>query len=326
MSRSRRTLPALAAVALLLLAGCAASPTEPDAAPGATRELRCLPPGSASASVEVADGAVGEDPAITVPAGITVTASERTVLVEGTGAEVVAGDRLRVAMAIHRGSDGSELDSFGFDAESGLQYFPLAHGSALPGFVDALACLRIGTRAVAVLSPQDAFGASGQPEIGIGPNESMVLVFEVVGKEATRADGEPQAPVPGLPTVVLADDGAPTVTIPEGAPPAGLQVAVLQRGAGAVVSADDALMLHYQGVIWRTGQVFDQSWGRGVATFRLAQLVAGFTQGVAGQTVGSQLLIVIPPELGYGPQGGNANVGIEADDTIVFVVDVLDIL
>ena len=37
-----------------------------------------------------------------------------------------------------------------------------------------------------------------------------------------RATGEPQDPTPGFPTVELADDGAPTVTVPETDPPTDL--------------------------------------------------------------------------------------------------------
>ncbi|MGN6503185.1 MAG: FKBP-type peptidyl-prolyl cis-trans isomerase, partial [Pseudolysinimonas sp.] len=42
-----------------------------------------------------------------------------------------------------------------------------------------------------------------------------------------------------------------------------------------------------------------------------------------GQTVGSRVVVIIPPDQGYGPQGGNASAGIAADDTLVFVVDIL---
>jgi len=35
------------------------------------------------------------------------------------------------------------------------------------------------------------------------------------------------------------------------------------------------------------------------------------------------VMLVIPPSLGYGPAGGNASAGIQKDDTLVFVVDVV---
>jgi peptidylprolyl isomerase len=51
--------------------------------------------------------------------------------------------------------------------------------------------------------------------------------------------------------------------------------------------------------------------------------VAGFGQALVGQTVGSQVLVVIPPALGYGPSGGTPDGSIGATDTIVFVIDIL---
>ena len=39
--------------------------------------------------------------------------------------------------------------------------------------------------------------------------------------------------------------------------------------------------------------------------------------------MGSQVLAVIAPADGYGPQGGNSSAGIGKDDTLVFVIDIL---
>jgi len=41
--------------------------------------------------------------------------------------------------------------------------------------------------------------------------------------------------------------------------------------------------------------------------------------------VGSRVIIVIPPELGYGPSGGTSDGSIGPTDTIVFVVDILGV-
>ena len=50
-------------------------------------------------------------------------------------------------------------------------------------------------------------------------------------------------------------------------------------------------------------------------------LIDGWVDGLVGQPVGSKVLLVVPPEAGY----GNRNVGpIPAGSTLVFAVDVLD--
>jgi len=51
-------------------------------------------------------------------------------------------------------------------------------------------------------------------------------------------------------------------------------------------------------------------------------VIAGFDEGLVGQTVGSRVLLVIPPDKGYGPEG-NPQAGIGGTDTLVFVVDLL---
>ncbi len=53
------------------------------------------------------------------------------------------------------------------------------------------------------------------------------------------------------------------------------------------------------------------------------QVIKGWDQSLVGQTIGSRLLLVIPPDLGYGSQG-NSSAGIKGSDTLVFVVDILD--
>ncbi len=53
------------------------------------------------------------------------------------------------------------------------------------------------------------------------------------------------------------------------------------------------------------------------------QVIAGWDEGLVGQTVGSQVLLVVPPDKGYGT-AGNTDAGIKGTDTLVFVVDILD--
>ena len=97
----------------------------------------------------------------------------------------------------------------------------------------------------------------------------LELVGLVVHSDA-KADGVPQEPVAGMPAVELDTAGRPTVTIPEEPAPADLQVAVLKQGDGAVVQPDAEVIINYQGVNWRTGEVFDESWGNGPTNFQLS--------------------------------------------------------
>jgi FKBP-type peptidyl-prolyl cis-trans isomerase len=55
-------------------------------------------------------------------------------------------------------------------------------------------------------------------------------------------------------------------------------------------------------------------------------VIQGWDQGLIGKHVGDRVLLVIPPALGYGPSGGQSSAGIGANDTLIFVVDIVDAL
>ena len=157
--------------------------------------------------------------------------------------------------------------------------------------------------------------------------DTLLFFAEVhdVRMPLARAEGAAVAPVDGLPTVALADDGAPTITVPGGEPPADLIAQPLIEGTGDVVAAGQTITVHYTGVLWNDGTVFDSSWESGSpATFDIGTgaVIAGWDEGLVGRTVGSQLLLVVPPAKGY-PEG-SPDGSITATDTIVFVVDILD--
>jgi peptidylprolyl isomerase len=116
----------------------------------------------------------------------------------------------------------------------------------------------------------------------------------------------------------------PTVAIPKSAPPAALQVREVHTGTGRKVATGDLIAVQYLGEIWKSGKVFDTSYGRQPAAFQIGvgQVIPGFDSAIVGRPVGSRLLVVIPPSQGYG-SSGNSQAGIAGDDTLVFVVDLL---
>jgi peptidylprolyl isomerase len=119
----------------------------------------------------------------------------------------------------------------------------------------------------------------------------------------------------------------PTIATSPQQPSKELAVKVLKAGTGKEVKADDLLVAHYLGQVWDTGTVFDNSYDRGEpAAFAIGagRLIKGWDDGLVGQKVGSRVAMAVPPNLGYG-EAGNQQAGIEADDTLVFVVDILDV-
>jgi peptidylprolyl isomerase len=83
--------------------------------------------------------------------------------------------------------------------------------------------------------------------------------------------------------------------------------------------------MHYSGFLWDGATKFDSSWDSGQPVqFDIVEggLIEGFLKAVVGQPVGSQVLAVIPPELGYGDTGSGI---IPPGATLIFVIDILGV-
>lgn len=157
---------------------------------------------------------------------------------------------------------------------------------------------------------------------------ATIALALILGLTACSSQPEPtisSAPAASvvLPAVSGAMNEVPTISKPIGTPPSGLEVKDLAVGSGAAVVSTSTVTVQYVGVSWSDGQIFDSSWKSGQpATFALAQVIAGWQQGLLGMQVGGRRLIVIPPALGYGTAGSGA---IKPNETLVFVVDLLDV-
>lgn len=318
---SVRKLPALitiATVSVFALAGCGASPSDETGAAG----IGCVDSGKASEAVKVT-GKANAEPTVKFESPLTAEATEVSVVTEGKGNAVKTDDIVELGFSVYNANTGEKMNAGGFGDELGAPITLAKDSSVFPALMKGVACATYGSRVAVVAPPADAFGDQGNEELKVSPKDNIIFVIDVKNEIPPRANGEDQKPEDGLPTVALAKDGAPTVTIPEADAPTELKSAVLKKGDGATVSEANTVVMHYSGVVWSTGEVFDQTWGKsGPTPLSLAAVVPGFSQGLVGQTVGSQVMIVIPPELGYGAEGQPA-AGIAGTDTIVFVVDIL---
>lgn len=328
----KRSLPlALGLSALLVLAGCSSDATQEGVDETAATAEGCTPSGAGVEAVSVA-GAFGETPDISFDAPLSAELTQRAVIVEGDGREVQNGDILVIDYSLYNAASGDLIEESGYDEFSPTV---LTLDTEAPNFVGVsltAACSTVGSRVAGLIPPVEAFGPDGAPEFGLGAGESLLFVVDIIEIKAPavppldRVEGEPVDPPEGFPSVTYDDLGAPTVSIPEGDVPSEFALATVIEGDGAEVSGGDVVIVHYHGVNWNTGDVFDSSWERGEpASFPTGGVITGFRDGLIGQTVGSRVIIVIPPELGYGPSGGTSDGAIGATDTIVFVVDILGV-
>jgi FKBP-type peptidyl-prolyl cis-trans isomerase len=319
----RRPLSVSAALAVAVsLAACAAIP-EPSPTPSGSEDpvvaLTCADSGATSESIHVA-GEFGSEPTVFFDSPISVDQTERSVAIEGTGDVVAFGDTVSISFSLYNGTTG-ELSTATSYGASGALIVTADPARLLPGFVSALLCSGEGARVVGAVAPGDAFGSAGQADLGIEPGTTLVFVADVVDIVGDQAEGEAQPPLEApFPEIRYAADGQPTVTIPETDPPATLAVGLVIKGEGLVVGDDDEFTIHYQGINWNTGEVFDQSWDGAPRSF--TSVIPGFRKAIVGQTVGSRVVVIIPPAEGYG-ETGNSSAGIAPDDTLVFVIDIL---
>jgi len=325
----KRALVAFAPIALVasLLTACSGG--------GATAGVdgaECAPEGDVSKSIELTGDFGAADLALDTKTPVTADALERSVLIEGDGDAVTTGDSVNAQFTIFNGTSGDVLSS---EAST----LVMNKEQLQPWALNVMGCATVGDRVAAVSPVSDILGEGNAGSYGLNDDDSLVLVFDVLetgpapaepgtlepDELLKKAEGEPQDPVEGLPTVVLAEDGSPTITMPEGVDaPDTLTVETLIKGDGEEVQAGDRVYVHYRGVIWRTGEEFDSSWSRGEPTaFTTDGVIGGFEQALVGQTVGSQVISVVPAEDGGYGAAQLQQMGHEPDDVMVFVLDIL---
>jgi FKBP-type peptidyl-prolyl cis-trans isomerase FklB len=97
---------------------------------------------------------------------------------------------------------------------------------------------------------------------------------------------------------------------------------VIEEGDGEKPTTDDSVKVHYTGELI-SGEVFDSSRERGEpVTFRLEQVIPGWTEGLQLMPEGSRYKLYIPADLAYG-QGGNQRIG--PNETLIFDVELLEV-
>ncbi len=272
-------------------------------------------------SLEVTATEEGKAPKVEFDTPLEISEQVVKKLSDGDGPEIDPNQTLSLRMSAFNPMDGSTLTET-YTAASGRD-LPLDEQmkNGNPELYNALEESKVGSQfAFAVPGVEAPEGTQGQdPQLLIFTVESAAEIVPPLDK----VQGKAVEPVEGLPTVKVNDDGAPQITIGDSAEkPAKLVSQYLVEGEGDVVKETDTVTAHYVGVQWSNGEKFDSSWDRGqTSDFPLTGVIEGWTQGLTGKTVGSRVLLVIPPELGYGSEPTQGQPG----GTLVFVVDILGV-
>jgi FKBP-type peptidyl-prolyl cis-trans isomerase len=315
-----RRLTVVALAALLLLTGCSGSGTaakSTGSTPGTSATASPSPSAAATASAaDIAslaavkvDGPFGSAPTITLTQPFTVSTTVARVVTPGTGEDLKKGQALQINYVGVNAKDGSAV---GDNFKTKPDVFVLGEADLMAAINNVLVGQKVGVRAlVAVVDTTN--------------QTTTVLSMDVISAKSilSRAEGTAVAPVDGLPAVTLASDGKPSVTLPAATKPAALVAQDLITGAGPVVQSGQTITVHYTGWTW-DGNAFDSSWDKGSTfstTIGSGEVIKGWETGLIGKAVGSQVLLVVPPDQGYGT---SANGPIPGGSTLVFVVDILN--
>lgn len=305
--RTRRVLPLLLPVVLALtLTSC--GDDEKDSASADT--------GLSAVTIE---GEVGSAPKVTWDGKMEVDELTSEVVTEGDGEEVATGDQVMAHIWI--GNGYTQEQSFSSYDNGTPEKLTIDEAQLSQVFIEGMEGQTIGSRVAVAAPAADAFGDQGNPQLGIGNKDTVLVVIDLI--EMYQPPKPVDVPAAKMPAIVE-EKGEPTSLDFSGVakPKADDELlrTVVKKGDGEEISAESTIKADYLGMVYDAKKPFDESYSREAAEFALTGVVEGWTAGLSGLTVGSRVLLAIPPALGYGAQ---EQAGIPADSTLYFVVDIV---
>jgi FKBP-type peptidyl-prolyl cis-trans isomerase len=312
---------AIPLLACLVLAGCGGSSKS-------TASSSASASSSPSANTAVtATGAFDKTPKVTIPKAKPGNSLTVKTLIQGTGTTLTKSDVMATNFVVYFwDGTNSSLKENTFTSSP-----TIISSNLLPGLESALIGKKVGSRVLAVIPPAEGFGTSGNPQAGITGTTTLVFVIDVLKAYAATAGATGAQVSHGggtLPTVTATAGSAPTLTFPSSSPPSGLVTTTLVKGTGPKIVKGEYVVVQYVGYIWRTKKAFTSSWSSKTPFLFIigaspSKVITGWDKGLAGQIVGSRVMLSIPPADGYG-SAGQSQAGITGKDTLVFVVDIID--
>lgn len=305
------------------------SAAKPDAAKTAppTPTAAPVPPIKDSAKVlPTITGDYGKKAEIQVPGEKSDGTFVVKVLSEGTGPKVEKNNWTSVDYTAKDWNTGKDIPS-SYDNNGKPQIFQAGTDALIPALDQAVVGKKAGSRVLVVAPPAAAFGDKGKADMSIGGKDDLIFVIDIRNTNAPDAvvSGTVTPPPADFPQVKDNGKKPAEITPVAGAKePTELKTHVLIKGTGPAVEKGEKVVVQYTGALFKDGKVFDSSLSKGQAfSFPVGggQVIQGWDQGLAGQTVGSRVELVIPAALAYGDKGQG---DIPPGSTLVFVVDILD--
>jgi peptidylprolyl isomerase len=265
-------------------------------------------------------GAVGTSATVKFDGKITDSSSTTKVLSTGDGAKLGVGDSAVIHTVLADGSTQKTVENTYTEKRPAL----VTVTSQTPQlFRDALVGKTVGSRVLVYAPASQVFNGTPDPSSGIGSNDVLAVVVDIVDQPLTGPDGSTHQPPAWAPKIQTDSKGVSGLDFAGTPKPDGrLHVAVLRKGTGATVKKGQLLGVKYFGAVYKGKKPFDQNFDGAPVGFPIGvqQVVPGWDKTLVGQKVGSEVVLQIPPEDGYGKK---AQQNIPANSTLYFVVDIL---
>ncbi|MDR2748757.1 MAG: FKBP-type peptidyl-prolyl cis-trans isomerase [Bifidobacteriaceae bacterium] len=294
---------------LLLLSSCSQSAQSPLV--NSPEEL---------AKIKVNDISERGEPKLDIDPNINLLPEIYSVIDDGIGNTINDTDRLQIKTDTYQNVNGEGYkvvsSAWSAKADNSANILTMSNQGSMPG---ELYNQLIGKRVGAIFI---VFTGSQNNESG--SQSKYIMVNKVVGKEKgyTTADGEVMPVDAVKPNANLASDNSFILNLPvDYKAPNKLDSYYLVKGTGPKVKSTDTVVVKYAG--WLTsGALFDSKTDSPFVASLKGSVIKGWTNGLSGKTVGSRVMIIIPPALGY---GSNAIGNIPPNSTLIFCVDILGI-
>jgi peptidylprolyl isomerase len=282
---------------------------------------------SASIDGVTVSGDFGKEPKVEVK-GLDESKPTSDVVIEGDGDELAEDGAVKVQVLLAKGTDGSTIQS-SYSSGAAAETLQL---TSVPSWIqDALTGVKVGSRVVLVAPVSTVNNGQPADQIGLKADDDLVFVFDLVEPAdpvLSGPEGKDVEPPADAPKIVEEDGKISNLDFSDaGDPPSEFQVIPLVEGEGDPVKEGDNITVNYIGQVWGSDKPFDNSYAEGQpASFQLTYpgLIKGWLKGLEGQKIGSRVMLVIPPEDGYGKKG-NPAIDVSGTDTLVFVIDLLGV-
>ncbi|MDR3128150.1 MAG: FKBP-type peptidyl-prolyl cis-trans isomerase [Bifidobacteriaceae bacterium] len=271
------------------------------------------------AKIKIVDNIATAEPKLIIDSTIDLLPDVYSVIHDGKGNIINDSDRLQVQTDTYQSDDNQQykISNSSWQGKDAANVLVMSQtqGAMPDGLYNQLIGKKVGTIFIVGTGSQNSQN---------GLTTNYIMVNKVVGKAKgyTTADGQVMSVDNKKPSATLTSNNQFTLNLPANyKASAQLQSYYLIKGTGPKVKSTDTITVKYTGWL-SNGTQFDSKTDSSFVASLNGSVIQGWTNGLKDKTVGSRVMLVIPPKLGY----GQTAIGqIPANSSLIFCIDILGI-